>query len=54
MGSYNYLGFGECEGPCTESARNAIDSFGISSCSSRLETGECLFSVLGSNDNTKT
>ncbi|XP_057315311.1 serine palmitoyltransferase 2-like [Hydractinia symbiolongicarpus] len=39
MGSYNYLGFGECEGPCTESARNAIDRFGISSCSSRLETG---------------
>ena len=23
MGSYNYLGFGECEGPCTDAAKNS-------------------------------
>lgn len=40
MGSYNYLGFGECEGPCTDSAENSIRKCGISSCSTRLETGK--------------
>jgi len=39
MGSYNYLGFGECEGPCTDSAIEAIHNYGISSCSTRLESG---------------
>lgn len=39
MGSYNYLGFGECEGPCTDAAENSIKSCGVSSCSTRLETG---------------
>lgn len=37
MGSYNYLGFGECEGPCTDSAVESIKHYGLSSCSPRLE-----------------
>ena len=45
MGSYNYLGFGECEGPCTDAAEQSIHLNGVSSCSSRLETGKfcCCF-----------
>jgi serine palmitoyltransferase len=39
MGSYNYLGFGECEGPCTDAAERSIHLNGVSSCSSRFETG---------------
>ena len=39
MGSYNYLGFGECEGPCTDSAVNSINSCGVAACSTRLERG---------------
>lgn len=39
MGSYNYLGFGECDGPCTDAAENSIKKYGVSSCSTRLETG---------------
>lgn len=37
MGSYNYLGFGECEGPCTDSALDSIRKYGVSSSTSRLE-----------------
>ena len=40
MGSYNYLGFGECDGPCNDAAQQAIESFGVASCSSSLETGK--------------
>ena len=39
MGSYNYLGFGECSGPCTDAAENSIKDCGVGSCSTRLETG---------------
>eukprot|EP00112_Aurelia_sp_Birch-Aquarium-sp1_P021621 Seg587.1 transcript_id=Seg587.1/GoldUCD/mRNA.D3Y31 product="Serine palmitoyltransferase 2" protein_id=Seg587.1/GoldUCD/D3Y31 len=39
VGSYNYLGFGECNGVCTDSAQNAIAENGISLCSSRHEYG---------------
>lgn len=39
MGSYNYLGFGECKGPCTDAAEESIYQNGVSSCSTRLETG---------------
>ena len=39
MGSYNYLGFGECEGPCTNASKDSIQNLGVSSCSSRLEAG---------------
>jgi len=39
MGSYNYLGFGECEGPCTDSAEQSIRLNGVASCSTRLEAG---------------
>lgn len=39
MGSYNYLGFGECEGLCTDSAIKSILNYGVSSCSTRHEAG---------------
>ena len=39
MGSYNYLGFGECKGPCTDSARNSIKTCGVASSGTRLEKG---------------
>ncbi|XP_065661031.1 serine palmitoyltransferase 2 isoform X2 [Hydra vulgaris] len=39
MGSYNYLGFGECEGPCTDSAINSIKKYGVAATSTRLERG---------------
>ena len=39
LSSYNYLGFGENCGPCTDSVEQAIKKYGITNCSSRLETG---------------
>jgi len=42
MGSYNYLGFGECSGPCTDAAENSIKNCGVGSCSTRLETGKII------------
>ena len=39
MGSYNYLGFGECSGPCTEAAESSIKECGVGSSSTRSETG---------------
>jgi len=39
MGSYNYLGFGECEGLCTNQAVSAMKECGVSTCSSRMEIG---------------
>jgi len=39
MGSYNYLGFGECNGPCTDAAQESIEALGVATCSSRMEFG---------------
>jgi len=39
MGSYNYLGFGECTGPCTDAAEDSITGCGVGSASTRSETG---------------
>jgi len=37
LGSYNYLGFAENSGPCTESAIVSCKKFGLASCSTRHE-----------------
>jgi hypothetical protein len=39
LASYNYLGFAENDGPCTNAAIASIDSYGLSNCSSRHELG---------------
>lgn len=39
LGSYNYLGFAEKTGPCATDAIDAIKTFGIANCNSRVEIG---------------
>merc|ERR1712063_140654 len=39
LGSYNYLGFAENEGECTDAVEGSITNFGNVMCSSRLEAG---------------
>jgi len=39
IGSYNYLGFAETEGPCRDAARATIQRLGVSSASTRNEIG---------------
>lgn len=39
FGSYNYLGFAENTGPCTDAAERAIKEYGVASCASRLQLG---------------
>lgn len=39
LGSYNYLGFGERDSPTTQSVCDAVDKFGTSTCSTRLDFG---------------
>eukprot|EP00730_Choanoeca_flexa_P007285 TRINITY_DN12308_c2_g12_i2.p1 TRINITY_DN12308_c2_g12~~TRINITY_DN12308_c2_g12_i2.p1 ORF type:complete len:532 (+),score=132.61 TRINITY_DN12308_c2_g12_i2:82-1596(+) len=39
LGSYNYLGFAENEGPCSDAAINSIKKYGVSACSARAEMG---------------
>uniref|UniRef100_A0AC34FIU4 Aminotransferase class I/classII domain-containing protein n=1 Tax=Panagrolaimus sp. ES5 TaxID=591445 RepID=A0AC34FIU4_9BILA len=39
VGSYNYLGFAEPNGPCAESAAVAIQKYGLSMCGTVQETG---------------
>lgn len=39
MGSYNYLGFAECEGPCATAAQKTTRNLGLGACSSRQELG---------------
>ena len=39
VGSYNYLGFGECSGVCSEKAAKSLHGYGIALCSSRHEYG---------------
>ena len=46
MASYNYLGFGESSGPCSYAAQQSIESLGVATCSSRMECGKFLASVV--------
>lgn len=39
LGSYNYLGFAQNEGPCAQEAEESIKSYGLAACSSRREIG---------------
>lgn len=39
MGSYNYLGYAENKGPCSLTAIEAINTYGVSTCSTRQEIG---------------
>lgn len=39
MGSYNYLGFAENVGPCTEAAAQVAQKYGVGVCSTRQEMG---------------
>ncbi|CAF1037099.1 unnamed protein product [Adineta ricciae] len=39
LGSYNYLGFAEKSGPCATDAINALKTYGVSSCNTRIELG---------------
>lgn len=39
LGSYNYLGFAQNQGPCAEDSINSIRKYGITTCSSRRELG---------------
>ncbi|EDV21631.1 Serine palmitoyltransferase 2 [Trichoplax sp. H2] len=39
LSSYNYLGFAEKSGPCTDAVETAIEKYGLSTCASRLDFG---------------
>ena len=39
LGSYNYLGFAESDGPCTEQAIQEVEANGLAMCSPRNELG---------------
>lgn len=39
LGSYNYLGFAESEGPCAQDSIRATEQYGVSCCSPRSELG---------------
>lgn len=39
LGSYNYLGFSDCKGPCAEAATKTTQTYGIATCGSRQELG---------------
>ena len=39
LGSYNYLGFAESEGPCADASIGATETYGVSCCSPRSELG---------------
>lgn len=40
LGSYNYLGFAQNEGPCADTSIESIKQYGIATCSPRRELGE--------------
>jgi serine palmitoyltransferase len=39
LSSYNYLGFGESEGPCADAVDQTVKKYGLSTGSSRFESG---------------
>lgn len=40
VGSYNYLGFAQNNGPCADNSINVIDELGLSTCSTVHELGQ--------------
>ena len=52
LGSYNYLGFGECHGRCAETSVKATYEYGVGCCSSRRDLGEifCVSVCWGKED----
>lgn len=40
MGSYNYLGFAQNKGPCADQSIEALERYGIATCSPRRELGK--------------
>lgn len=40
MGSYNYLGFAENNGPCADASEEATKTYGLGVCSTRHELGK--------------
>lgn len=42
MGSYNYLGFAECDGPCAKASQKTAYDLGLGVCSPRQELGSKL------------
>lgn len=42
LGSYNYLGFTDCKGPCTDAVDKITQKYGVGTCGSRLELGNIL------------
>lgn len=39
LGSYNYLGFSDCKGPCADDAEKTTEKYGVGTCASRQELG---------------
>ena len=39
LAAYNYLGFAQGKGPCTDAVEESINRYGVSACGSRLEGG---------------
>jgi len=39
LGSYNYLGFAQNQGPCAKASIKSLEAFGVATCSSRNELG---------------
>ena len=39
LGSYNYLGFAESDGPCVEAVAHAVERYGLTLDSPRMEVG---------------
>lgn len=40
MGSYNYLGFAQPQGPCADASEKVTKKYGLGVCSSRHEIGQ--------------
>ena len=39
LGSYNYLGFSDCEGPCANAVHKTTEKYGVGTNASRQELG---------------
>lgn len=48
LGSYNYLGFSQNEGPCAEAVEDIVHKYGVGTCASRQEMGTTWFLFLDS------
>lgn len=43
LGSYNYLGFSQNEGPCADAVEDIVNKYGVGTCASRQEMGTAWF-----------